>query len=1163
MPPPSSPNSPEGDASTSRPAPSVRPHGLLSQISVHAEGNSPTESLPERGLAISAGSAPSSSPTESASSSTSALAIAPAENQLPPPDPWPRIISTQRRDLLSRLSSAPPVFVATDDARLLNYYRRLLDFRRSNNNDSNSNNNRSLNTSNRGSLLNSINVISDYIYRTTPDDSNDTNEYNETSQIPASLNQTGQDPSEIFRNRMRDHTTDVSRIQLNYERLMESVVARLESTNRSAIYRDPPSLALSQGTQNALDFLRIRHQAREISDSQYEAQQRGVLERDRQLQVRYGRDPQTNGPYISMVSLMVTSQTAELRLQLAQGEISAEQYRNDTDVMTAFSIGYWDNSTFSPRNIPVNRIPEQLRNLDSVLSSPDTEITHLYDDTNSQSVGAYTESYRLTDDPASNVRESDLSYVDDNDDEDEEMDDDDDDDEDEEEGLLNEFENESDEYYFGYDERPFRSREETSVGQPRNEESLRSDIQSNERLLLSLARQNYANVNTLVLARGRPIDLYFNLDSDNLSGVPLRRQNAIRVGHVTKEDLKDKRKLQRASDNIKELLNNEAKVLQHDISRIISGIKNMRTFQGESPLFVRCPEDDTRNFRNMFYSKLSSYRSEAIFPNLETFMDEYLHKRKHHWLWQKEKKDKQKAIQRGYKRKASTGRSLLSLLIKNERKVKRRKVKSTIVEDEQISFLNKELKTTNPNKSSILVSTQEKEHILNVQFCSAFQSGSTFNVRTMDDDIDNCELVLSNVDYENKNIFGFFRIFETVDATKSYYQQVTNLVHYLCGYDSNSSSLPRSASLLRKLNILNRLGNDKRVTLPSGNLSDGSSVIPIEGYIIDFMTNDLRFLKSPKLDSKIVFRSSVATKMKSSRIRIQLLEWMRIQPFVQFKESYFLKFLNETNKNLLQFPKSKAPRMQKSEALHMTKEFRSNIYELTKDFPWDEDASIPVWEEQKAARQFGPRKYRDFFMDDWERNLAHRLSEQLTRDDSASLVNIQLNYILFTLKVDIIEYLNTVIECYLQKSSMPTEVRDAYNNVFEKILTEEEDKRDADRESQVTTLICSLNRKTREMEIHNTLPFLRNDTMGRRPVNIVNIHASPQTLNDIVRAQLMRDDSELFSANVPACLTAFINRRESFRNPNEELAETMLFGTYKKDIWGNRLGGGNPSYSMV
>lgn len=83
-------------------------------------------------------------------------------------------------------------------------------------------------------------------------------------------------------------------------------------------------------------------------------------------------------------------------------------------------------------------------------------------------------------------------------------------DDDYEEDMDDNVEDSFDERFDDYDDD-----DDSDDGGELEPENLRSDIQSNERLLLSSARQNHTNTNTLI--------------SSYNDAIPLRRQNAIRV----------------------------------------------------------------------------------------------------------------------------------------------------------------------------------------------------------------------------------------------------------------------------------------------------------------------------------------------------------------------------------------------------------------------------------------------------------------------------------------------------------------------------------------------------------------------------------------------------------------------------------------------------------
>lgn len=471
---------------------------------------------------------------------------------------------------------------------------------------------------------------------------------------------------------------------------------------------------------------------------------------------------------------------------------------------------------------------------------------------------------------------------------------------------------------------------------------------------------------------------------------------------------------------------------------------------------------------------------------------------------------------------------------------------------------------------------EEKDLILSVQFSSFLKSGTTFSI-DLESMQQSSDLTFSVVDYENKTIEGFFQIHGAMHEEDLMMNIILRLIHYkyfFTGFNEYTWNYPKNTILFRKLLILERLKNDSKIfdKLVFKSSSKLQVKVPIHGNIVDFKNTDLRFLSPMEASDNLILTGSLLTRNKSNRIRLQLLEWMRLQPFKQFRESYFLNYLEELHRNLGTFASAKTTRLQKQEAIHMTKDFKLNIHELTKGlFVPKGGSTIPDLPVPNYKVYIGGDS-RNFFLNDWERSMSHSLSEQLTDKDSTALLNIQLNYVLFNMTLDVSNFLNDHINFILDNCETPDNSTyvNKYRKVLERVLADE--KSDTSEEGKTVTLLCSLNRKSGVLEMHNTLPYTHfKNVTSRKILNVFNSRSGRGGMDlgtSMYRSTLATDDFEDFpeAGNVgdTNSLSRCIQEFGRYLNPYEHEVTTELYGKMKNHRTNNSLGGGgNPDYNFV
>lgn len=635
--------------------------------------------------------------------------------------------------------------------------------------------------------------------------------------------------------------------------------------------------------------------------------------------------------------------------------------------------------------------------------------------------------------------------------------------------------------------------------------TLRQDIQNNERLLVTSGRNNSA--------------LYpYRSSLLGTSALPLRRQNAIRIRQPPKKQGEEHSKSTNKDGNlIAEVLNEEANALGADISRFYQALQSLVCFQGESPLFEKNYHDHGANFRDLYLINLSSRAmiTELRQLNLDQRMDAYLLSRRNRLLWQKfplpipppppaiEKKRSRGTAKKTFKRQK---------LIHN-------------TEDEIAKYIDDS--PSSLPKARCSYSRIEKEAIMNGLPSSLMESGSSYSVGISADPLSRCDVNFTDV---NEIIHGVFTFTpEEKSPLLSVLLKLHNFTKFFCGFNDYSQSLPRSKILVRKLNVLDRISVDNNVHF--NNLKTRGVNIPFDGHLVDFRNHDLRFLSYNS-------NESFSSRFKTNRVRLQLLEWMKLHPFIQFKENYFLSFLREVNDSMSYVCEAKLKKSKKSQALNTVKDFISNLHELTKDFLFSKDTKLPLIEDQKKQKLCS-RRYKDLFVDEWERYLTGKLCQNITAKESNTLINVQLNFILFVLKVDLSKFLDNFMDFIFQHCDDNDYINN-YRKVYRNIVSDEEKESDNYR----AILICSIDRKTGAIEIHNTLPYLHYKDRSIKNANF--ILSSDHNLSTYSsRNTYVYDDFEIFEGESVPLNSGTFNTGISIDSLNEAVVDLNLTGKVK------------------
>ncbi|CAH2354850.1 hypothetical protein CLIB1423_19S01508 [[Candida] railenensis] len=375
-------------------------------------------------------------------------------------------------------------------------------------------------------------------------------------------------------------------------------------------------------------------------------------------------------------------------------------------------------------------------------------------------------------------------------------------------------------------------------------------------------------------------------------------------------------------------------------------------------------------------------------------------------------------------------------------------------------------------------------------FSSHFTRGCQYSLYGNRDAENRMSLSLTDVNYETGEVFGHF------DA-----KSIDFIFKFFIGGPSS-----RNAGLWLRITQFKKLFKKYKEFL-----DDSDIRIPITGEMINFQSNDLRFLSRirEKTDERATGSSSGRNVVKSeaqqraamsSRTMIQIAEWSKIEPFNQLHRAYLHKDASKVYKLLKEHLKEVSRKTDDKNFSNDTAEYmllhqnRMELLNMARTINYEyntckinkKDEAVPEQpsESQLQSQQSHPnqstkipqkspdsekemenknldRKYPDLCSKSClNENTALRLANYITCEDNC-LLNIHLNYILFTVTVDIKSLLDKLLQEIIYKAS----VKDHYLKFGIPSLGPL-------RDSQKAVLVCSLCRKTGKISVHNTRPFL-------------------------------------------------------------------------------------------
>lgn len=662
-------------------------------------------------------------------------------------------------------------------------------------------------------------------------------------------------------------------------------------------------------------------------------------------------------------------------------------------------------------------------------------------------------------------------------------------------------------------------------------DDIMSDVQSNERLLLSSARQNPTDTNTLI-----PV---------SSGSTELSRRGAI---------CRDGRLEPRVPSFTRTLKEEEIRRLYIDLDLTMTLIRQVQGYPGMSPLFT---------YHSLHRTISDRHNKRDLLSNLDSTMDDFLLESLSEKLWLSgNKPDYSQPSTPGEivgkrKRKWPQGSS------SSREKVSKKKRTTKI---EESCALQSPFESVYSDALLGNLSHEQKHMIMNITFSSFLKSGSTFtleNESLSKECSSSIELVLSSVDYDTRELHGFFSLLLGSDQhkgtkSKSGLHILLAYERYFLGLVSRKEEEENDKYVAQRLKLLKKLDREIDKLKVRDEIDVGNFSIPVKGKLIDFKHNDLRFLPKIEVTNNVPRRSLHLARAKSNRVRIQFMEWMKIDPFSQFEITYFLQSLGKAKKSLETY-KTQSPSEQK-ETTDLARGLRNDMYDITRNITFinKSNISLPLIEEQRASRNMAFTKYkRTFFIQDWEKKLTDKITKFLTCQEGC-LLNIHLNYILFTMTLDIRQVLKNSFESKLR--CLPDSIQKKFLLQYMKLakcLLGDNDE---------VVLLCSINRKTGEIQIQNTRPYLEYKQVylyimynnlrfeGFQSDDVISLHRIFG--DDATNPENSGNDSEIFP-------NEWIEHMRT--DPyNEESIDTVLKGNFKVRSSSEKSpSGGNQSFSIV
>lgn len=590
------------------------------------------------------------------------------------------------------------------------------------------------------------------------------------------------------------------------------------------------------------------------------------------------------------------------------------------------------------------------------------------------------------------------------------------------------------------------------------------------------------------------------------SGVALSRLNAIRYrGSARSKSRPGKRAVLAELRKIKQ---SRAQALSATFARVGEEIRalhaslcSLRTSQCFSPLFH--VEDLRGDVAQMVVAKRDRFRTcDWLSPDYKSAMDNFLRRRARGEISFDEPKHPSRKRSM-YQRRASKRFRVNNKCIERSEDFHNHDPNdSTDLDDpnDPIDFDSREFSDFDAKSADSVLSSPP---------CLLLTAGSGFQLSCLAESMKfEADMAFTHVDHNAKAVEVRFRTRHTpgTDACARW----EDYMFFASFFAFGALGLPPNSRLSKRVQLMSVLREEFAECLRGhdGEQLDAQFEFVAAGDIIDFKKHDLRFLADNELSWDPL--SVRFPKYKASLVRSQLLSWLCINPFVQLKEDYVFLYMEELAKVFNEKRKEGNGRNEneyernerndqngyengnegneKSNTSHVRAKKRATaagselraFYDRLMDglpcFRANDNARVA-----EVTRQFAtaldPTQTR--YIEDWDRRLAGAMCNKLVEECPRTLANIQLNYVLFTVRIDAVAMLDQFLSFALglvQKIGMTDSYgrgHEYYATLFDVIREQDATAPRSEREDSTYTLVCSLNRKTGQVEIQHSAAHLR------------------------------------------------------------------------------------------
>lgn len=544
-------------------------------------------------------------------------------------------------------------------------------------------------------------------------------------------------------------------------------------------------------------------------------------------------------------------------------------------------------------------------------------------------------------------------------------------------------------------------------------------MQVAHRLMLSLARQNTTNQNTFVFSTGSP------------HGVLLQRLNAVRARKYRKPA---------SAETAKEVLAQFEKAV--DITR------SSPYYSGKLPLFGALHLKASRRWRrprvcgmDIQMDRLMQLRREERKRGAE----ETVGSRKR----RKMKGDKVSSQRLGLFLKLIKTEFRARHLVRNKRKSAGESKREEI--EEKTKSKTKDVLSCGDDIPVIALSDMQRSRIISSVPCLFLQNGSSFQLGRLSQEGNwsplhyGVDLTVSQVDHDAKRLGGFFsvRSLPSNGPLSSTVYSLGAFLRYLLG-----SAQECTKGIHTRASVVNDAFLELERNGMHSPFEKGFNVA-FTGEIIDFNNHDLRFMQT-KPPGNSFSRAMHVSRVHNEQVKAQLGEWLRIRPFHDFSEAFFVNYLLFVRRRLGQW--GRCSRNEQELSLDFAGGFRDSMHHIAGRFAFASKSDYFGF--GKSPRTDNVR----LFVGEWNTKLCEKLCDHMC--DERTLLNVQLNYVLFTLRVDMLSLLDHVFECSVRNMA---DTGDKHT-----LLQRYAEATDISNKPNDTVFVCSLNRKTGRLELHNT-----------------------------------------------------------------------------------------------